>query len=117
MAPPPTDWVAFLAADRAFFAMKGGDVNVGARFASLARKAGLVVEEVVPTIKTGAPGSREWRWMSDYFLGVLDRYATLGPLSKTDAARLRREWLAAAREKSSLLVAPAVLDVVARKKR
>jgi len=117
MVPRPTDWDAFLDADRAFFATQGGDVNIGAHLPTLARAAGLLVEEASPTIKTGGPGSREWRWMSDYFLGVLDRYATLGPLSKKAAARLRAEWLAAAREKSSLIVAPAVLDVVARKKR
>jgi SAM-dependent methyltransferase len=117
MVPRPLDWDAFVAADRAFFATEGGDANVGAHFPALAREAGLVVEEVRPTIKMGAPGSREWRWMSDYFLGVMDRYATLGPLSKGAAARVRKEWLAAEKERSSLLVAPTVLDVVARKKR
>ena len=117
MVPRPTDWDSFLAADRAFFATQGGDANVGAHFPPLARAAGLVVEEALPTIKMGSPGSREWRWMSDYFLGVMDWYAALGPLSKPAAARLRREWLAAAREKTSVLVAPTVLDVVARKRR
>ena len=117
MVPRPTDWDPFLAADRAFFATQGGDANVGAHLPRLARAAGLVVEEASPTIKMGSPGSREWRWMSDYFLGVMDWYAALGPLSKPAAARVRREWLAAAREKTSVLVAPTVLDVVARKKR
>jgi SAM-dependent methyltransferase len=117
MAPRPADWDAFIAADRAFFATQGGDANIGARFPAIARRAGLIVEEVTPTIKTGSPGSREWRWMSDYFLGVMDRYETLGPLSKEAAARLRKEWLAAARERTSLIVAPTVLDVVARRAR
>ena len=117
MAPRPADWDAFLATDRAFFATQGGDANIGAHLPSLARDAGLVVEEIVPTIKTGSPSSREWRWMSEYFLGVMDRYAAVGPLSKASAARLRKEWVRAAKERTSLLVAPTVLDVVARKKK
>jgi SAM-dependent methyltransferase len=117
MVPRPRDWDALVAADRAFFATQGGDSNVGAHLPTLARAAGLVVEEASPTIKLGPPGSREWRWMSDYVLGVMNRYAALGPLSRPAAARLRREWLAAARERTSVVVAPAVLDVVARKKR
>ncbi len=117
MVPRPTDWDAFVAADRAFFATQGGDANVGAHLPALARKGGLVIDEIVPTTKVGAPGSPAWRWMSDYFLGVMDRYASLGPLSKPAATRLRREWLAAAKERNSFIVSPTVLDVVARKPR
>jgi hypothetical protein len=72
---------------------------------------------VQPTIKTGSPGSATWRWMSDYFLGVMDRYAGLASFTPEKAARLKAHWLEAAKQRTSVIVAPAVLDVVARKGR
>lgn len=116
LIPRPAEWPDFAAADRAFFASQGGDASIGGRLPELYRRVGLTVVETVPTIKIGRPGSPVWRWMSAYFLGVMDRYATLEPFDKTQAARLRKQWLAAARDKNALLIAPTVLDVVGRKK-
>ena len=117
LIPRPPEWLDFIAADRAFFASQGSDANIGARLPELYRKAGLEIVETVPTIKIGRPGSPVWKWLSTYFLGVMDRYAGPAPFTKADAARLRRRWLAAAREKTSLMIAPTVLDVVGRKPR
>jgi len=69
------------------------------------------------TTKVGRPGSLEWDWMSTYFLGILDRYAGLGPFTTAKASALRRHWLAAARRRTSLLISPTVVDVVGRKPR
>lgn len=117
LVPRPPEWANFLAADRAFFASQGGDVSVGGRLPELYGKAGLRVVEIVPTIKVGRPGSAVWKWLSTYFLGVLDRYALLPPFTEGQAARLRRQWLLAAGRKTSCMIAPAVLDVVGRKPR
>ena len=116
LVPRPGEWVDFMAADRAFFASQGGDVSIGGRLPALYRAAGLDVTEIMPTIKTGRPGSAVWRWLSTYFLGVMPRYALLPPFTRGKAARLRRAWLAAARDRTSLMIAPAVLDVVGRKR-
>ena len=117
MYPRPSDWDAFMAADRAFFATQGGDASVAGRLPALYRRAGLEVVAVVPTVKTGAPGSPVWEWLSSYFLGVLARYAALRPFTPAAARRLGRQWRAAARRPDSLLISPAVLDVVGRKPR
>ena len=71
--------------------------------------------EITPTIKVGRPGSPVWRWLSTYFFGVMGRYAELPPFTKAKAGALRRLWQAAARDPTSLMVAPAVLDVVGRR--
>ncbi len=115
LVPRPPEWADFLAADRAFFASQGGNVSVGGCLPELYRKAGLEIVEIVPTIKVGGPGSPVWRWLSAYFLGVMDRYAGFPPFTRAQATRLRRRWLAAARDRTSLMIAPAVLDVVGRK--
>jgi SAM-dependent methyltransferase len=115
MVPTPTEWPNFVAADRAFFATQGGDVSIGGRLPAIYRKVGLRVVEVTPTIKSGSPGSPVWQWLSAYFLGYMDRYAQLLPFTPAQATRLVQKWRAAAREPTSLLIAPTVLDVVGKK--
>jgi SAM-dependent methyltransferase len=115
LAPRPPEWTNFMAADRAFFASQGGDVSIGGRLPGLYRRAGLRTIDIQASIKTGRPGSAVWDWLTTYFMGVMDRYATFRPFSRAQAARLRRHWQGAARERTSLLISPAVLDVVGRK--
>jgi SAM-dependent methyltransferase len=116
MVPEPPEWNDFLQADLAFFASQGGDANIGSRLPALYEKVGLDVVDVTPTTKIARPRSREWDWMSTYFLDVLARYGRIRPFTGAKAASLRRHWLTAARRKTSLLISPTVLDVVGRKK-
>ena len=60
----------------------GADVNVGARLPTLFGEAGLRPLDVVPTIKVGGPRSHVWKWLTGYFLGILDRYAQQRPLDE-----------------------------------
>ena len=115
LVPRPPEWADFLAADHAFFASQGADASVGSRLPEMYRRVGLKVVEVVPTVKVGGPGSPVWRWVTTYFLSVADRYAQCAPLTVESTARLRRSWLAAGRRPASVMIAPAVLDVVGRK--
>jgi SAM-dependent methyltransferase len=117
LVPRPPEWEDFLAADRAFFATQGGDASIGGRLPELYLRAGLELLEVVPTVKTGRPGTAVWEWLTSYFLSVADRYAGCPPLTRKKMAGLRRRWRSAARRRTSLLIAPAVLDVVGRKPR
>jgi SAM-dependent methyltransferase len=118
MIPRPAAWERFLAADRAFFETQGGDASIGARLPALYARAGLEVVDITPTVKFGHPGSAVWAWLSAYFLdGNIDRLIGLGGFSAGDARQLRRHWLAAAKEPASLLIGPALIDVVGRKPR
>lgn len=115
MVPRPAAWAAFLAADRAFFASQGGDVSIGSKLPTLYRRAGLAIESITPTLRVGQPGSATWEWVTTYSLGIMPRYATLGPLSKPEAQQLVTEWRRAGRSQATLLIAPTLLDVVGRK--
>lgn len=117
LVPRPAEWANFLEADRAFFATQGGDVSIGGRLPALYRAAGLKVVDTTATIKAGRPGSPVWNWLTAYFMGVMDRYSQLKPFSRAQATRVRRQWTTAAADRTSLLIAPAVLDVVGRKAR
>ena len=117
MIPPPAVWDAFLAVDRVFFETQGGDASIGAKLPALFTRAGLEVVDITPTVKSGHPGSPVWNWLSAYFLGgVIDRLAGLGGFTPADARQLTRDWLAASKEPTSLLIAPALIDVVGRRR-
>ena len=116
LVPRPPDWEGLLAADDRFFATEGGDASIGTRLPLMFEEAGLEVGEIVPHVKHGGPGSAVWQWLTTYFLGVLDRYAEIGPLTSDGAARLATAWAAAGRRPGSLLIGPTVLDIVGRKR-
>ena len=113
--PEPPEWENFLKADLAFFASQGGDANIGARLPHLFERAGLAVIDVTPTIKFGRAGSTVWNWVSAYFMGVMSQLAKFPPFTNAQADRLRRDWIAAGRRRTSLLIAPTLVDIVGRK--
>jgi SAM-dependent methyltransferase len=115
--PEPPHWENFLAADLAFFASQGGDANIGARLADLYEAVGLGVVDVTPTVKLGRAGSPVWQWVSSYFMGVMPQLAKFAPFTASQAATLRRDWLAAGKRRTSWLIAPTLVDVVGRKPR
>jgi len=117
LLPRPPEWGDFLNADQAFFRSQGGEASIGSRLPSLYAEAGLEVVEVRPTLKMGGPGSPVWNWLTTYFMGVMNRLASFPPFDARKAMRLRRAWRQAAEVKTSLLIAPVILDVVGRRKR
>ena len=116
MVPTPPEWRAFVAADEAFFATQGGDASIAGRLPTMYRGARLDVIDITPTVKTGHPGSPVWTWLTTYFLGVMDQLGKLPPFNPAQAARLRQRWIKASNDRTSLMVAPTVVDVVGRKK-
>jgi SAM-dependent methyltransferase len=117
MLPRPDAWERFLAADRAFFESQGGDASIGARLPALFTAAGLELVDITPTVRSGHPGSPVWNWLSAYFLGgVIDRLVGLADFTAADARQLTRDWIAAAKHPAALLMGPALMDVVGRKR-
>lgn len=117
MVPEPAHWASFVQADRRFFSRKRVDASVGTRLPALMKDAGFVVREVRPTIQAGAPGSPAWSWLTNYFFSVMGTPGGIRPFTPAQARRLRRAWAVAASVPTSLLIAPAVLDVVGTRRR
>jgi SAM-dependent methyltransferase len=115
LIPRPEDWTRLIEAERAMYEASGADVNIGTELPLMFRQAGLRPAAVAPTIMIGGPRSDVWRWLSDYYLGILDRYARQPPLDASAGRGLRRAGLEAERDRSALMIAPAVVDVVGRK--
>ena len=114
VVPKPDDWDDFIRADRAFFASQGGNVSIGVHLPRMMEAAGLQVTDITQTTKDGHPGSPTWNWVTNYVLSVLPKLDA-SSLPPAKARRLKRQWLAAGRQRSSLLIAPCVLDIVGRK--
>jgi SAM-dependent methyltransferase len=117
MVPHLDDWEAFIAADQALFASQGGNVSIGVHLPAMMRAAGLRVTGIEQTTKDGHPGSPTWNWVTDYVMSVLERLEHPPAFTRKTAANLKRQWLAAGRNRASLLIAPCVLDVVGQKPR
>lgn len=115
LVPRPDDWDAFITADRAFFASQGGNVSIGVRLPAMMGAAGLCVTGIEQTTKDGHPRSPTWNWVTNYVLSVLPRLDHSRSFSRAKAERLKRQWLGAGQNLSSLLIAPCVLDVIGRK--
>jgi SAM-dependent methyltransferase len=116
MIPCPPEWAAFMTADAAFFATQGGDASIAGRLPGMFERAGLKLIDITPTIKTGHPGSPAWNWLSTYFLDIMERLGRLRPLTPVSAKSLTRQWIANERKPTSLLIGPALIDVVGRKR-
>jgi SAM-dependent methyltransferase len=117
MIPAPPTWEAFLAADRDFFESQGGHASIAGELPTRFTHAGLRMVEVTPTVRSGHPGAAVWTWLSTYFLDIMPRLVGLGGFTAAHARQLTRDWIAASKEPTSLLLAPALIDVVGRKKR
>lgn len=123
VVPKPTDWDDFITADRALFASQGGNVSIGVHLPAMMTAAGLRVTGIEQTTKDGHPGSPTWNWVTNYMVSVAERLVaadrkvrrSTASFSRARAARLKREWLAAGENPASLLIAPCVLDITARK--
>jgi ubiquinone/menaquinone biosynthesis C-methylase UbiE len=115
LIPRPDEWGDLLTADHRFFASEGGDASIGARLPAVFENEGLDVTDIVPTVKSGRPGSAVWDWLTSYFLPILGRYTEIGPLTPGGASRIEAAWRAAAGRPASLLIGPMMLDVVGRK--
>lgn len=117
LLPTPEEWPAIVAADLEFFAKSGSDPNIGAHLPLMFDACGLDLVDLEPHVKTGHPGSAVWNWLASYYLGILDTYATLGPLSPAAAERIRAAWEEAERNPNSVLIGPTVIDVVGRRRK
>ena len=117
LVPRPPEWDDFIAADRAFFASQGGNVSIGVALPAMMQAAGLRVTGIEQTTKDGHPGSPTWNWVTNYVMSVLDKLEHSLSFTRAKAASLKRHWLAAEMNPASLLIAPCVLDTLARKPR
>ena len=116
MVPPPTTWERFLAADRAFSRPRA-ETPASARVCPRSMRVPAWRSWTSPRPSRAGTQSPVWNWLSAYFLGgVLDRLAGLGGFTAADARRLTRDWRAASKEPAALLIGPALIDVVGRRR-
>lgn len=93
----------------------GGTIDVIGRLPELARAADLVVEDVRPVARLGAPGSLEWRWIGEFLASYLPKLVARGTFGADELAAFRADWHERSAAPSSRVLAPLMTDVVLRK--
>lgn len=115
MFPRTESWEWMVKAERLWYGMHGGDLNVAAKLPDMFRRAGLQLVEVTPHIKVGGPDSDVWKWAENFFIGRLKDMARYAPFTPERARQFRKDWLRAKRNPGALFVSPVILDVVGRR--
>ena len=90
-------------------------IDIGERIPALAADCGLEVEHFRPLARSGHPGSLVWRWLSDFLHSYLPKLIERGFLAPEELDAYVDDWRVRAKEGTSHVLAPTMVDVVLRK--
>ena len=97
------------------FASSGGDLKIGDRLPRLISASGCHLVDLVPLVRFIRPGTRFWKWPTQFFSNYLPRLVETGFLTKRERLAFETEWRERERDPGSFLFAPPVLGIVAEK--
>ena len=98
------------------WAQGGGTIDVIGRLPELARAANLILEDVRPIARLGAPGTLEWRWIGEFFASYLPKLVARGDFGPAELTDFGALWHERSADPSSRVLAPLVADAVLRKR-
>ena len=91
----------------------GGEVEIGLSLPSWLNELGFEIESTRPLIDVVGPDSYVWQWPKA-FVGVgVDRMLELGAVTAEEAERMRFAISDAEKQPGSLMITPAVLEIIA----
>lgn len=91
----------------------GGEPDIGMELPRLLGVYGFEVRLTEPRVFCVGPSDPLWEWIATFVRSNLRRLADLGSLEADWAEQVRVELLAAESRESSLLLTPAVLEIIA----
>jgi SAM-dependent methyltransferase len=102
-----------IAAYRAAYADRGGDLWLGASLPGLLTARGLV-SSVRPEIRAGRPGEHVWRWVERFLHEHIDTVVASGHLTEGERAAFERAWTLRLGQTDAILFTPTQVTVLAR---
>ena len=93
--------------------MEGGEPDIGRDLAVWLPELGFEIESVRPLIEVVGPSHFTWQWPKAFIASGAQRLVDLGRMSREDARGLLDAFDRAEHSPDSLLVTPAVLEIVA----
>ena len=93
---------------------RGGEPDIGGRVPALFARHGLAVEETLPVLRVGRPGSELWRWLEATHVNHTNLVGE-GLLTHQALDDYYREWDEASTTPGAFFSAPPLLITVGRK--
>lgn len=93
----------------------GGEVEIGTAIPQWLGELGFSIKSARPLIEIAGPSDYFWQWPRAFVDVGVERMRELGSLSEDEASQVRRALDDAERDPRSLMVTPAVIEIIARK--
>lgn len=93
----------------------GGEPDIGLELPRWMSELGLRVTSLRPIVDVISPSSFIWEWPKSFIEVGLARLIDLGRISSDDARRVIEEFARLSAAEESLMITPAVLEIVAEK--
>ncbi len=90
-------------------------IDVGQALPGLARETGFVLEHFEPCLRTGPPGSLEWRWIGGFLHAYLPKLVARGLLSASELEEFRGDWAARTAAGTDRICAPVMVSALLRR--
>lgn len=94
----------------------GGDLYVGRKLPSVMERFGFVIDDIVPIVRTGRPGSPLWTWVTQFQKSYLPSLVERGYITQQELDEFSLEWQDRARDNRGFFVSPPMVGVVGTKK-
>jgi len=116
LAPRAPAFERYVEAVMASWRAEGGEPDIALDLPGWLAAEGFEVE-TRSIVEVVGPSSFVWQWPASFVETGSERLVALGRLSAAEASAVRREVAEAARRSHTLMVTPAVLEIVARRAR
>ena len=113
---PEPELEAFVAAVMASWRGAGGEPDIGLQLPGWLDECGFELQPLRTHVDLVPPGSDGWRWLAAFVHSGLDRLVTVGDLAPDRAAAMAAAMQRAEADPRSLMVTPAVVEMVARRR-
>jgi ubiquinone/menaquinone biosynthesis C-methylase UbiE len=116
LSPRSTEFEAFVQQVITSWRASGGEPDVGLDLPRWLVELGFEIRSLTPIIEVVHPADSLWQWPRAFVEVGLRRMVDLGEVTRERAAGMAESFHAAERDPHSLLVTPAVIEVVATRK-
>jgi len=115
LTPRSAKFESFVAAVMDSWRANGGEPDIGLALPMWIEELGLRVVSIRPIVDVIAPRSFTWLWPKTFVASGVRRLVELGRLSSEDAAAILRDFAIAEAAQGTMMVTPAVLEIIAAK--
>jgi SAM-dependent methyltransferase len=115
LAPQRPAVESFVSEVMASWRAAGGEPDIAISLPGLLRDAGFRIRHLSPIVYAATPSDFVWQWPSMFLKGFLPRLLDLGRVDASWGDSVRREFLEAESDPSTIMITPMLLEIVAER--